>query len=85
VETRKLRFRAYSFSFFLIFTVGFNPNKMKKQLLTLLAALGCAAGFAQSIPNGNFENWTNSSYEVPQYWMCSNDETHDGVNAPPNT
>lgn len=57
---------------------------MKKQLLTLIGALGSLLVSAQSIPNGNFENWTNTTYEVPQYWMCANEETHGGINPPPN-
>ena len=44
---------------------------MKKQLLTLISAIGLSSALAQSIPNGGFENWTITNYEVPQYFGTS--------------
>ncbi|MBI3509590.1 MAG: T9SS type A sorting domain-containing protein [Bacteroidetes bacterium] len=46
---------------------------MKKLLLFLSVSFLSAATFAQTIPNGGFENWNTSSYEDPMYyWMTSN-------------
>ncbi len=56
---------------------------MKKQLLTLAAALASVFAAAQSIPNGNFENWTAISYENPQFFMCANDENLAKPSSPP--
>ncbi|MGZ3864275.1 MAG: T9SS type A sorting domain-containing protein [Bacteroidia bacterium] len=51
---------------------------MKKQLLTIMAAFATCAATAQTIKNGSFENWTNLVFEDPQYFMCANDESHNG-------
>ncbi len=51
---------------------------MKKQLLTLAAAFVSFASFAQTIPNGNFENWTVTTVENPQFFMCGNQEGDNG-------
>jgi len=56
---------------------------MKRKLLTLAAALTTSIAFSQSIPNGNFENWTLNTYESPQYFMCANDENADKSSNPP--
>ncbi|MGZ3866982.1 MAG: hypothetical protein ACXVNR_11650, partial [Bacteroidia bacterium] len=50
---------------------------MKKQLLTLFAALSTATAFCQSIPNGGFENWTVSNYEEPTNYYSSNSENRN--------
>ncbi len=52
---------------------------MKKPLLILSAMCGLSYGTAiaqtNSIPNGNFESWTSSTYEIPQnYVQSSNTE-----------
>ncbi len=60
-------------------------NNMKKQLLTLFATALSSLAFSQTIPNGNFENWATTTIEDPQFWMCSNDENHNGNYAPANT
>lgn len=56
---------------------------MKKQLLTLAAAFTSVLAFAQSIPNGNFENWAAKNYENPQFFMCANDENLGKPSNPP--
>jgi len=58
---------------------------MKKQLLTLFATALTSVALSQTIANGGFENWTTTTIEDPQFWMCSNDENHNGHNAPANT
>ncbi|HEY4799619.1 MAG TPA: hypothetical protein VII99_11125, partial [Bacteroidia bacterium] len=47
---------------------------MKKEIITLAFISACMFSFAQnSIPNGNFETWNSSSYDIPQnYVQCSN-------------
>lgn len=47
---------------------------MKKLLLPLSMLLTCAVAQAQPIllPNGDFENWTNLSYDNPDKWDNSN-------------
>lgn len=45
---------------------------MKKHLLFLCFALFTLSTFSQSsIPNGNFEQWTSSTFENPQYYPVS--------------
>ena len=44
---------------------------MKKRLLLLSACITTAA-FAQTVPNGGFENWTPDTYNDPQYYLTSN-------------
>lgn len=58
---------------------------MKKQLFTFVAALTGSFVFAQSIPNGGFENWNTSSYESPMYFQCANDEGDRPPGNPPYT
>jgi hypothetical protein len=50
---------------------------MKNKLLFLML-LASSALFAQSIPNGGFENWTMSTWLDPQYYNSSNDEGNHG-------
>src|SRR5437868_5646620 len=58
---------------------------MKKQLLTLFTFAISGLALGQTIQNGNFENWTTTSTENPQFWMCANMENNDnGVAAPPS-
>ena len=58
---------------------------MRKQLFTLFAALASSFAFAQSIPNGGFENWNTTQYESPMYFMCANDEGDRPPGNPPYT
>jgi len=59
---------------------------MKKIYLLIIAAL-CSATFTaqNAIPNGNFESWTTGTYDVPQFYMCSNPEAFYYCNSPFNT
>jgi hypothetical protein len=45
---------------------------MKKQLLLLLSLPSLA--FAQTIPNGAFENWTTVNYDNPNYFYSANSD-----------
>lgn len=49
---------------------------MKKQLLFLFASTVCIGNYAkaQSIPNGSFENWSSTAYDMPTNWFNSNDQ-----------
>lgn len=50
---------------------------MKKSILSLVfGGLGLVTFAQQSIPNGNFENWTSTSYQNPKYYESSNSETY---------
>ena len=56
---------------------------MKKQLLLLsLVCIAISANGQISIPNGNFEKWSSSSYELPDnYYYSSNiNANNDGFN-----
>lgn len=59
----------------MFFDLNCNPNRtkkikiMKKKLLIFISAFATINSFAQmSIPNGNFESWTSSTYDFPQYY-----------------
>jgi hypothetical protein len=62
---------------------------MKKSLLFISALVAGASSFAQQIPNGNFESWTNSttptgwsnsfSYSIPAYSLSGSPSTTDSV------
>jgi hypothetical protein len=46
---------------------------MKKHLFTaLLLTAGCISVTAQSVPNGNFENWTTSTFDILQFYPDQN-------------
>ncbi len=47
---------------------------MNKQLLTMAFIAVSGAAHAQVIPNGNFEDWSTSSYDEPNTWFTSNRE-----------
>lgn len=49
---------------------------MKKLLLSICTALGLGA-FAQTIPNGGFENWVSNTYDIPQGFECGNTESSE--------
>ncbi|MEN9457604.1 MAG: Secretion system C-terminal sorting domain [Bacteroidota bacterium] len=49
-----------------------------KKLLLLLFGLQAMA-FAQTIPNGAFENWTNTQIDNPDHWFSANMERHDEI------
>ncbi|MBS1635523.1 MAG: T9SS type A sorting domain-containing protein [Bacteroidetes bacterium] len=51
---------------------------MRKILLFILSAFFSAAGMAQSVPNGGFENWIVTSYENPLNYQSSNQEEKNG-------
>ncbi len=63
----------------LVFVLVFSPvfiiilNGMKKLLLLLL--LCKLDAFAQTIPNGAFENWTSTPFDDPTGWLNSNRES----------
>jgi hypothetical protein len=57
---------------------------MKKKLLSIMTLIATGVAFGQTIPNGGFENWTTTNFEDPQFWACSNDESHSGNYAPIN-
>jgi PKD repeat protein len=61
-----------------------NTLKMKKQILTILAAIATTYAVAQTIPNGGFESWTTVAFKDPDFMGCSNDETHGGGYSPYN-
>jgi hypothetical protein len=45
---------------------------MRKQLLLLFAVCIAVSSFGQiSIPNGNFESWTTTSFDSPTYYPCT--------------
>ena len=49
---------------------------MKKNIITLIAALGMSAAANAQIPNAGFENWTNiGSYAIPDNWGTLNHTT----------
>ena len=55
---------------------------MKKIIYSAAFICISAIANAQSIPNGNFENWTSMSYEDPQYYIqTSNTEAFYNCNA----
>lgn len=47
---------------------------MKKLLLLCVAGFFTASLAAQAIPDGNFENWTTTTWGDPQYYNSSNDQ-----------
>lgn len=49
-----------------------------KKLLLLLFGLQAMA-FAQTIPNGAFENWTNTQIDNPDHWFSANMDRHDDI------
>jgi hypothetical protein len=58
---------------------------MKKIIYTAAFACMSAIAIAQSIPNGNFENWTSGTYEYPQYYpFTSNTDAFFRFQAPFN-
>lgn len=62
-------------------------NNMKKLLLSLCLAYFAITAFGQtpSIPNGNFEQWTSSTWENPQnYTNTSNSQNFYYYNLPAN-
>jgi len=58
----------------------------KKLLLSISAGIVALSSFGQvSLPNGNFENWTSSTYDFPTYYpMNSNTQAFFGCQAPFN-
>lgn len=48
-----------------------------KKLLLLLFCLPAFA-YTQTIPNGAFENWSNLSFDNPNYWLTANMDGNDG-------
>jgi len=61
---------------------------MKKKLLVLFATCGLSAGSAiaqtNPIPNGNFESWTSSNFNVPQNFVESSNSKAFSIGAPFN-
>jgi type IX secretion system substrate protein len=58
---------------------------MKKQLLSIMAACTISIAIAQPVPNGGFENWIITNYEVPQYYQTSSfNNVSNNVVAPYN-
>jgi hypothetical protein len=55
---------------------------MKKSLLIISFFLLQVAAQGQSIPNANFENWTNFNYDEPFQWYSSNSETVPAFSIP---
>lgn len=56
---------------------------MKKQFLLLcLALIGIATYGQNSIPNGNFENWTTYSYDYPQNYPWNSNLAFSNYTAP---
>ncbi|HTA82820.1 MAG TPA: T9SS type A sorting domain-containing protein [Bacteroidia bacterium] len=51
---------------------------MKKTLLLGLTLMIGAKVFAQSIPNGGFENWNSTTWMDPMYYMTSNEQSNNG-------
>ena len=49
--------------------------------LTLISALSMAQN---SVPNGNFESWTSGTYDVPNFYIGSNQSTFFNCNSPFN-
>lgn len=55
---------------------------MKKLVLSFIALCSVVQISAQNgqIPNGGFENWSNSTlYDYPTIWQCSNQDQFSGV------
>lgn len=59
---KDIRTRGYEYRL-LIITI------MKKQLLFILLLAVFASSAQQSIPNGNFEMWTTTTYQNPRYYV----------------
>lgn len=57
---------------------------MKKNLFSFLLLFIASISFSQSIPNGGFESWTNTTFENPQFYGTSNTEKKDNATYPPN-
>lgn len=53
-------------------------NYLIKGAILFASTLATKATIAQSIPNGNFENWITTSIDKPNNWISTNDDYSGG-------